>query len=72
MALSGEFTATFKGEESELRPLDDVVEQMERGDYSLVAIGRALVADPDLPKKIREGRFDEVIPFRRDMLRTLE
>lgn len=72
VALSGEFTSTFKGEESELRPMDAVVEQMERGDYSLVAIGRALIADPDLPKKLREGRFDEVIPFRRDMLRTLE
>lgn len=72
VALSGAFTSTFKGEESELRPLDEVVAQMERGDYSLIAIGRALIADPDLPKKIREGRFDEVIPFRRHMLRTLE
>lgn len=72
VALSGEFTSTFKGEESELRPLDEVIAQMERGDYSLIAVGRALIADPELPKKLREGRFDEVIPFRRDMLRTLE
>ena len=72
VALSGEFISTFKGEECELRPLDGVVEQMERGDYSLIAIGRALIADPDLPKKLRQGRFDQVIPFRREMLRTLE
>jgi len=45
---------------------------MERGDYSLIAIGRALIADPELPRKVREGRFGEVVPFRREMLRTLE
>ena len=27
----------------------------------LVAIGRALIADPDLPRKILEGRFEEII-----------
>lgn len=72
VALSGEFTSSFKGEECDLRPLDEVLGQMERGDYSLIAIGRALIADPELPRKIREGRFGEVVPFRREMLRTLE
>ncbi len=72
VALTGEFTSSFRGEEFDLRPLDGVIAQMERGDYSLIAIGRALIGDPELPRKIREGRYQEVIPFRREMLKTLE
>lgn len=72
VALSGEFTSSFRGEEFDLRPLDEVVEQMERGDYSLIAVGRALIADPELPRKIREGRFGDVVPFRRERLKALE
>jgi|TARA_E500000178_G_scaffold229068_1_gene225721 2,4-dienoyl-CoA reductase-like NADH-dependent reductase (Old Yellow Enzyme family) len=29
----------------------------------MVAVGRALLSDPDWVKKIREERFDEIIPF---------
>ncbi len=28
---------------------------------SLIAIGRALIADPELPNKIRQGRFEDII-----------
>jgi 2,4-dienoyl-CoA reductase-like NADH-dependent reductase (Old Yellow Enzyme family) len=72
VALSVEFTSTFQGEEGELRPLDAVLAQMARGDYDLIAIGRALIADPSLPRKLREGRFKEIVPFRREMLGRLE
>ena len=32
---------------------------LERAD--LVAIGRGLIADPNWPKKVRDGRFDEIV-----------
>ncbi len=32
------------------------------GKADLVAMGRALIADPHLPKKAQEGRFEEIIP----------
>lgn len=35
---------------------------IENGDADLVAIGRALVADPELPKKMWEGRNREIRP----------
>ena len=39
----------------------DVMEELlETGKADLVALGRALVADPDLPNKIRDGRTDEI------------
>ena len=33
---------------------------LERGDADFVTLGRALHADPDLPRKIREGRESEI------------
>ena len=39
----------------------DVMEELlETGKADLVALGRALVADPDLPNKLRDGREDEI------------
>jgi NADPH-dependent 2,4-dienoyl-CoA reductase/sulfur reductase-like enzyme len=35
---------------------------LEEGKADLIAIGRRLIADPDLPNKTAEGRLDEVIP----------
>ena len=32
------------------------------GDADMIAIGRALIADPDLPRKWQEGRLDEIRP----------
>ena len=34
---------------------------LEEGKADLIAIGRRLLADPDLPNKVAEGRLDEVI-----------
>ncbi len=35
---------------------------LEEGKADLIAIGRRLIADPDLPNKMAEGRLDEIIP----------
>ena len=35
---------------------------LREGKADLIAIGRALIADPDLPNKVREGRDDDVVP----------
>ena len=35
---------------------------LEEGKADLIAIGRRLTADPELPNKVAEGRLDEVIP----------
>jgi len=37
------------------------VEALREGRADLIAIGRALIADPDWPNKVREERFDEII-----------
>ena len=35
---------------------------LDRGQADLVAMGRALLADPELPKKASEGRFEDIAP----------
>jgi NAD(H)-dependent 7beta-hydroxy-3-oxo-delta4-cholenoic acid oxidoreductase len=35
---------------------------LERQQADLVAMGRALIADPELPKKAAEGRFEDIAP----------
>lgn len=36
-------------------------EILQRGDADLIAFGRGLIADPDLPNKAKEGRFDDIL-----------
>jgi 2,4-dienoyl-CoA reductase-like NADH-dependent reductase (Old Yellow Enzyme family) len=42
-----------------------------RGDFDLVAIGRAILADPAWAAKVRESDFSELNPFTPDVLKTL-
>ena len=34
---------------------------LEKGQADMVAIGRQLIADPFWPKKVQEGRIDEIV-----------
>lgn len=63
VGLSGEFMASFRGESSEPASLDALVERMERDEFDLIAVGRALITDPHWVEKIREGRTGELKPF---------
>lgn len=51
--------------------LDEVVRRLERGDFDLVAVGRALLGDPEWAAKIRDGRADELAPVGREAQQTL-
>ena len=41
--------------------VDRAVEVLDEARADLIAIGRGLIADPQWPRKVREGRFDEII-----------
>lgn len=71
IGLSGEFTAAFKGEASTPTELDALVKRYEKGEFDLVAIGRALLSDPDWVKKVREGRTSELKGFVKEDLSKL-
>jgi 2,4-dienoyl-CoA reductase-like NADH-dependent reductase (Old Yellow Enzyme family) len=48
-----------------------LAEMLARGDFDLVAIGRALLADPAWTAKIRDGHFDQLRVFTPEALKTL-
>ncbi len=51
--------------------IDDLLVRLGQGEFDLVAVGRALIVDPQWAEKVREGRFDEILPFSREALKTL-
>ncbi len=71
VGLSGDFLAAFKGESSTPSSLDELLRRLDRGDFDLVAIGRALLADAEWTRKIRESRFGELVGFSTEALATL-
>jgi 2,4-dienoyl-CoA reductase-like NADH-dependent reductase (Old Yellow Enzyme family) len=70
VGLSSEFTAAFAGQGSAAGKLDEVVERVERGEFDLVAVGRALLQDPEWALKVQHGRFNELRDYSGDALRT--
>lgn len=71
VGLSGEFLAAFRGESSVPSSLDELLRRFDRGDFDLVGVGRALLADPDWVLKIKLGRADELKGFTKEALAEL-
>ncbi len=63
VGLSGEFLAAFGGESSKPAGLDGLVRRMERGEFDLIAVGRAILSDPQWAEKIRGGNQADLKDF---------
>ncbi len=63
VGLSGEFMAAFGGESSTPASLDGLVARMERDEFDLIAVGRALLSDPAWARKIRTGSSQDLRDF---------
>ncbi|MCF4138978.1 NADH:flavin oxidoreductase [Streptomyces sp. Tue 6430] len=71
VGLDGEFFKAFQGEGSALRSIDDLLDRLERDEFDLVAVGRALLQDPEWAAKVLAGRLDELKPYDAASLKTL-
>ncbi|MGH6871789.1 MAG: NADH:flavin oxidoreductase [Rhizomicrobium sp.] len=60
-----------KGARTDRNRLDILLTMLARGDFDLVAVGRALIVNPDWPNKIRDGQFDALKPYAPEALGTL-
>lgn len=49
--------------ELNLENLDELMRRFDRGDFDLVAVGRAMISEPDWPKIVRRGDLDQLKPF---------
>ncbi|MGY4977670.1 NADH:flavin oxidoreductase [Streptomyces sp. 900105755] len=71
VGLDGEFLRAFVGEGSGTRGIDDLLDSLEREEYDMVAVGRALLQDPEWAAKILAGRTDELASYDAASLQTL-
>ncbi|WP_300545378.1 NADH:flavin oxidoreductase [Maricaulis sp.] len=71
VGLNSDFLGSFMGEGSEKSSLDGLIERLEADEFDLVAVGRALINDPEWAAKVRDGRFDELSDFNAEKLKEL-
>jgi len=71
VGLAGDFIGSFGGEGSKTAPLEMLYERMERGEFDLIGVGRAILQDPEWASKVKAGRMDELEPFTAASLATL-
>ncbi|WP_040773637.1 NADH:flavin oxidoreductase [Nocardia pneumoniae] len=71
VGLDGDFIRAFTGEGAELGSLDNLLDRLERDEFDLVAVGRALLQDPEWASKVLGGRIDELKPYDAAALKTL-
>ena len=64
----GEDTA-FK--DAEIASLDNLEQRLNNNEFDLVAVGRALIANPDWANKVRDHQLEELTPFNKAMLSKL-
>lgn len=63
---------TISFADAPLDGIEKVEELLEAGEFDLIAVGRALLADPEWVQKVKEGRLAERRAFAKELLRTLE
>lgn len=65
IGLDAEFTATMASDAPvhQVADIDLLIERFGKGEFDLVSVGRALLADPAWVSKIREGRWSDVAVY---------
>ncbi|MGX1544667.1 NADH:flavin oxidoreductase [Streptomyces adustus] len=71
VGLDGDFINAFVGEGSPVLGIDNLLDRFERDEFDLVAVGRALLQDPQWAAKVLADRSDELKPYDAAALKTL-
>ncbi|MET9081177.1 NADH:flavin oxidoreductase [Streptomyces sp. NPDC004237] len=71
VGLDGDFIKGFMGEGSPVKGIDDLLDSLERDEYDMVAVGRALLQDPEWASKVLAGRTEELSAYDAAALKTL-
>ncbi len=58
-------------QEAQPASIENLLERMERDEFDLVAVGRALIANPDWANQVAVGKFDQLAAYEKDMLKEL-
>jgi 2,4-dienoyl-CoA reductase-like NADH-dependent reductase (Old Yellow Enzyme family) len=72
VTLSEELLSPNRSPEIGVTGIEDLVDRLSRGEFDLVAVGRALIANPGWPQLVRAGRIDRLTPYSADVLKSLQ
>lgn len=75
VGLSTDIMSSMAGEDAQPTGesgIKELVRRMENREFDLVAVGRAVLSDPDWAVKIRAKRFDAIEPFTAERLGFLD
>jgi 2,4-dienoyl-CoA reductase-like NADH-dependent reductase (Old Yellow Enzyme family) len=72
VTLTEELMSANRGADVATTGIDALLEQMERDEFDLVAIGRALIANPTWPDIVRRGALEELRPYSPTTLSSLD
>lgn len=71
VSLKTDFLKTLVGAPSQTAGIEGLLERLARGDFDMIAVGRALLIDPNWARKVREGMIDTIEPYTPAALSTL-
>lgn len=72
VGLDTDFISTKQGRDAKGVGLDEVIKMLDRKEVDLVAVGRALLADPNWSKKVKDGRVNEITPYTAQSVKELQ
>ena len=73
VGLDGDFLNSPEGMGGTANPaaLDELTRRMDNDEFDMIAVGRALLQDPNWLLKVKEGREEEIAPFTKKALGSL-
>ncbi|EST27918.1 NADH:flavin oxidoreductase [Streptomyces roseochromogenus] len=71
VGLDGDFLNAFQGEGSPTQGIDNLLDRLEAEEFDMVAVGRALLQDPEWAAKVLADRSDELKPYDAAAVKTL-
>jgi 2,4-dienoyl-CoA reductase-like NADH-dependent reductase (Old Yellow Enzyme family) len=71
VGLSEEFVATYSDGSAEVAGIDELLSRMEDDEFDLIAVGRALIANPDWANRVKNNDMDSIETFHKEQLTAL-
>ncbi|MBL1110211.1 NADH:flavin oxidoreductase [Streptomyces sp. 5-8] len=71
VGLDGDFINAFQGEGSPVKGIDNLLDRLEADEFDMVAVGRALLQDPEWAAKVLADRFEDLKPYDAAALQSL-
>lgn len=67
--VPAEGESTFKS--GNIATIDGLLERLANDEFDLVAVGRAMIANPDWANKVQAGQWETLHPYEKQMLKSL-